>query len=35
MYLTDRDDIRTVFTTDRRHFSVFRPKDGHSLTIIP
>jgi predicted nucleic acid-binding protein len=35
MYLTNREGVRTVFTTDRRHFAVFRTNDGPSLALIP
>lgn len=35
MYVAERDDIRMVFTVDRRHFSMFRTKQGGTLTIYP
>ncbi|MCA9186163.1 MAG: hypothetical protein R3E01_36190 [Pirellulaceae bacterium] len=35
MYLADEFDVSTVFTTDRRDFSVFRRADGQPLAIIP
>lgn len=33
--LADREDISTVFTTDRRHFSVFRRLNGQPFQILP
>ena len=35
MYLSDRDDISTIFTIDRRHFSIFRTLHRKSLNIVP
>ena len=35
MYLADRDAIETVFTMDRRDFSVFRTRAGRALRLIP
>lgn len=35
MYLADRDNIRTVFTLDRRDFSVYRLKRNRPVKIIP
>lgn len=34
-YLADRDGIRTVFTLDRRDFSIIRLKRNRTLRIIP
>ncbi len=34
-YLAERENIRTVFTTDRRDFSVIRLKRNRALKIIP
>lgn len=34
-HLAEREGIRTVFTTDRRDFSIIRLKRNRSLTIIP
>ena len=35
MYLAEREGIDTVFTLDRRDFSVYRTTDGRALTILP
>jgi predicted nucleic acid-binding protein len=35
MYLAEREGIEYVFTTDRRHFSVFRTNANRALSIIP
>jgi len=35
MYLAEREAIETVFTTDRRHFSIYRSPAGAPLTIVP
>jgi predicted nucleic acid-binding protein len=35
MYLAEREGIETVFTLDRRDFSIYRTSDGRALTIIP
>lgn len=35
VYLAERDGIATVFTLDRRDFSVYRFKGNRSLRIIP
>lgn len=35
MYLADRENIRTVFTLDRRDFSVYRLKRNRAVKIIP
>ena len=34
-YLAERENIRTVFTLDRRDFTIYRTTDGHALAIIP
>jgi len=34
-YLAERENIRTVFTTDRRDFSIIRFKRNRVLKIIP
>ncbi len=35
MYLTEREGIATVFTLDRRDFSVYRTVAGHPLQLVP
>jgi predicted nucleic acid-binding protein len=35
MHLAVRENVRTVFTVDFRHFSVFRMQNGNSLEIVP
>jgi len=35
VYLAERENIRTVFTTDRRDFSIIRLKRNRFLRIIP
>jgi len=35
MYLAEREGIDTVFTLDRRDFSIYRATDGRALTILP
>ncbi|MDR3638071.1 MAG: PIN domain-containing protein [Isosphaeraceae bacterium] len=35
MYLTEREGIDTVFTLDRRDFSIYRTTDGPALRIVP
>ena len=34
-HLTERENIRTVFTTDRRDFSIIRLKRNRTLKLIP
>jgi len=34
-YLAERESIRTIFTLDRRDFSMLRLKRNRVLTIIP
>jgi uncharacterized protein len=35
MYIAEREGIDTVFTLDRRDFSVYRTTDGRALSIVP
>jgi uncharacterized protein len=35
MYIAEREDVDTVFTLDRRDFSVYRTTDGRALNIVP
>ena len=35
MYLAERDGIERVFTTDQRHFSIFRTSNGRALSLSP
>ncbi len=35
MYIAERDGINTVFTLDRRDFSIYRTTDGRALTVVP
>jgi uncharacterized protein len=35
MYIAEREGIDTVFTLDRRDFSVYRTTDGRALDIVP
>jgi len=35
MYLAQRENVSTIFTLDRKDFSVYRPASGKSLTILP
>jgi hypothetical protein len=35
VYLANREGIDTVFTLDRRDFSVYRLSDGRSLRVVP
>jgi uncharacterized protein len=35
MHLAQREHIDTVFTLDRRHFSVFRGAQGRALRLLP
>ena len=34
-HLAERENIRTVFTTDRRDFSIIRLKRNRTLKLIP
>ena len=33
--LTEREDITTLFTLDRRDFSAYRRQDGRAFTLLP
>lgn len=35
VYLAERDGISTVFTLDRRDFSVYRIKQNQPLDLLP
>ncbi len=35
VYLAEREGIETIFTLDRRDFSVYRLSDGRSLRLLP
>jgi uncharacterized protein len=35
MYLAEREGIDTLFTLDRRDFSIYRTTDGRALAILP
>lgn len=35
MYIAEREGIDTVFTLDRRDFSIYRTTDGCALAILP
>jgi predicted nucleic acid-binding protein len=35
MFIAEREGIGTVFTLDRRDFTVYRTSDGRALTIVP
>jgi len=35
VYLAERDGVETIFTLDRRDFSVYRTTAGTSLRIVP
>ena len=35
LHLADREGIDTIFTLDRRHFTVLRKLDGQVLTMLP
>lgn len=35
MYLAEREGIETVFTLDRRDFSIYRTTDGRALNVVP
>ncbi len=35
MYVAERERIDTVFTLDRRDFSIYRTTDGRALSIVP
>jgi predicted nucleic acid-binding protein len=35
MYLAEREGIDSVFTLDRRDFSIYRTTEGRALSIVP
>ncbi len=35
IHLAEREGIRTIFTLDRRDFSIYRLKDNRALTLLP
>jgi len=35
MFIAEREGIDTVFTLDKRDFSVYRASDGRALSIVP
>jgi predicted nucleic acid-binding protein len=35
VYLADRENIKTIFTLDRRDFSVYRTRHKGSFRIVP
>ena len=35
IHLAEREGVRTVFTTDRRDFSIVRLRRNRSLVLIP
>ena len=35
VYLAEKEKIGTVFTLDRRDFSIYRTSSGAALTILP
>jgi uncharacterized protein len=35
MHLAERESIKTIFTTDQRHFGVYRTLTGTALEIRP
>ncbi len=35
MYIAEQEDVDTVFTLDRRDFSVYRTTGGRALNIVP
>jgi predicted nucleic acid-binding protein len=35
MFLAERERIDTVFTLDRRDFTVYRTTDGRALALVP
>lgn len=35
LHLANREGVQTVFTLDRRHFSVFRNATGEALRLLP
>jgi uncharacterized protein len=35
VHLADREDIRTVFTLDRRDFTAYRTRSNRRLHVVP
>ncbi|MEQ8211816.1 MAG: PIN domain-containing protein [Lacipirellulaceae bacterium] len=35
VHLAERENIGSIFTTDRRHFSVFRKLNGEAFSLLP
>jgi len=35
MYLADRENLDTIFTLDRRDFSIFRLSGGRRVQLLP
>lgn len=35
LHLAERESIKSVFTLDRRHFSVLKKRDGEPLRMLP
>jgi predicted nucleic acid-binding protein len=35
VHLAERETITTIFTVDRRHFSVYRTASGKAFTLLP
>jgi predicted nucleic acid-binding protein len=35
LFLADREGLEDVFTVDRRHFSLFRKRNGKPLRLFP
>jgi hypothetical protein len=35
VYLADREGMESIFTTDRRHFSVYRKRNGQPFRLLP
>jgi hypothetical protein len=35
MYIAEQEAIDTVFTLDRRDFSIYRTSDDRALAIVP
>jgi predicted nucleic acid-binding protein len=35
MHLTEREGIKSIFTVDRRHFTVYRSPTGQGLNLFP
>ncbi len=35
MYVAEREDVETIFTLDRRDFSIYKRSDGRVLGLLP